>query len=705
MVRNVFRNGPSLFQVVENSPIPHLKDFFLQADDNFRAILQTVEQAIATADDDEGVRSAISKALNQVVREQIEPVEVECRRILDLAETKGPTSLKSIVERRLDHEACEEFDDQPGDLAKSLWAHVRHRREFDDAVSYKAIRSWRNAGRLFAAFNVELEGKGEQFLSAEIDTERLATAIGKRLKTSRKLTFSVIDLPRVPEYLPSVLVIVRFAGQQTSVATHGEQGERRLLYFLPQDEAILIYTPADEKIEVAATRAAVRIAVAECFASETLGHDLSAKPLVASTYDTSRFLKSVDLPLPDITGFTVLYARVVELELRVENWNSRLGLKAAGEVSMDAMVERYLYPGGVLRRALGISRVMLMVDYHRQDEDGSKIMEILISDGNSCSLNSERDPVIRNFGRKLLEAWGVLRAFVDLDPGGAIDLVPVMAELWELDQKSQKGVYFSSRGILTKPLEDARLIRKKEIEPHLNEEDEDSEDQRPTISDRTIYSVDLVWLEERLIAALKSIMDVVGPEDVPRRTAFLGVLRIDERDVPCYLARGLDELKTFAAIDEHLRVRSGSGPGIVFTGRPSNPKLLGANVIIPLVSFERGVLTIGLDRAPIEVAFRTGRSLALGAGTLQLVEDGDRSAARLHFPDREPLDLFGSSSIRAFRLLVDAALKGAPGVRSGELINGSGSAGFQQMIGGTRWPVVETYVEKIEPRRWKLKGF
>ena len=42
-----------------------------------------------------------------------------------------------------------------------------------------------------------------------------------------------------------------FAGQQASVATHGDRGERRLIYFLPQDEAILIYTPADERIEQA----------------------------------------------------------------------------------------------------------------------------------------------------------------------------------------------------------------------------------------------------------------------------------------------------------------------------------------------------------------------------------------------------------------------------------------------------------------------
>jgi hypothetical protein len=182
-------------------------------------------------------------------------------------------------------------------------------------------------------------------------------------------------------------------------------------------------------------------------------------------------------------------------------------------------------------------------------------------------------------------------------------------------------------------------------------------------------------------------------------------MQIDDREVPCYLARGLDTMKTFIGIDERLRARSGTGPGIVFTGRSGGPTLIGANVVIPLTMTAAGEVMLGVSRASIETAFRAGRSLALGAGTLEFTVEEDGLAGRLHVPGRDPLDVFGEHAIRAFRLLVDAAKKGLPGVASGKLIEGSGSAGFQQMITARRWLVAETYVESIGSRRWKLRGF
>lgn len=705
MGRNTFRKGVSLFRVIENAPLGHLQAFLLQADVNFRAVQQALEPVFANAVDEKTLRASVMSELNRMASDKVEPVEVECRRVLSLAETKGPTSLETIIERRLSHEECQHFDDQPGDLAKSLWAHSRHRAAFDDAVSFKAIRSWRDAGRIFAAFDVDLDGKGGTFTSADIDTEKLAKAIGRKLKTDQTITISLIDLPPVPDHPPSVLVIVRFPGKQASVATHGDHGERRLLYFRPQDEAVLIYTPADERIEIAAQRAMVRNAVANCFASETLGHDVSRKPLTAASYDTLRFLQSMDLPLPIIDGFFVHSARVIDLELRVENWQSRISLKAGGKIEMSALVDRYLGPGQALRRALGVSRVLMAVGFAQTVGEEPRILEIMISDGNGCSLNSERDPVIRNFGRRLLAAWGILQAFRDIEPTEAVGLLPVMAELWDLGEPLQKGGYFSSRGIAIKPLEEARLIRRKEIEPKLIEEEEEPEAEGPTNADRTIYTIALHWVEERLKTTLKDIVDVVALDDQSIQPAFLGTMRIDDRDVPCYLARSLDQMKTFAQVDEKLRARGGSGPGIVFTGSTSGPTLIGANVVVPLALSERPETDVSAFRERIAQAFLSGRGVALGVGALELVEEEGGRAARLHFPGREPLDLFGDLQVRAFRLLVAAAKNGRPGVASGELISGSSSSGFQQMIGATRWHLVKTYVESQMPKRWKLKGY
>ena len=704
MPPNVFRNGAALFRVIEDAPIAHLKEFLCQTDENFEAAAKVAEMALQVELDDYDLRPRLLKDLNKLAKEDLAPVEVECQRAMGLTEAKGPSALQEIAERNLDNDAHEEFEAQPGDLAKAIWAHARHRKIFDDAVSYKNIRSWRNAGRLFAAFSVDRDPETRRFAASEIDTDKLGTAIGKRLKSSQKLSFSVIELPKVPEYPPSILVIVRFAGQQTSVATHGKDGERRLIYYLPQDEAVLIYTPSLERIEVAATRAAVRKAVADCFATETLGHDLSAKPLVAVSYDTSRFLETVELSLPDVPGFIVQSAKLTELELRIGDWNTKLGVKVSAKLNLEEVVGRYLAPGKVLRLSLGVSRALLQIRYQGQNDAKEQVLEIVISDGNSCSLNSERDPARREFGRKVLEAWSIMRVFRDLTQEELNAFIPIMAELWELDEKAVKGTFFTSRGIKTELLERANLIKRKEVEP-LVVEDDDPELEGPSATDRTVFAVDLDWVQERLITAVKSILETVAPDDTSAKAIFLGIAKIDEQEVPCYLARGLGELKSFSIIDEFLRARIVLGPGIVFTGSVVGPNLVGANVIIPLSAVWSVDPTISIDREALAIAFRAGRSLARGAGTLELVIEEGGEAARLHVPGSPPLDLIGEASVQAFRLLVAAAKRGAPPVKAGDLIAASSSTGFQQMIGSTRWPVVENYVEQVPPRRWKLKGY
>ncbi|MGV8989416.1 MAG: hypothetical protein ACOH2H_24620 [Cypionkella sp.] len=137
-------------------------------------------------------------------------------------------------------------------------------------------------------------------------------------------------------------------------------------------------------------------------------------------------------------------------------------------------------------------------------------------------------------------------------------------------------------------------------------------------------------------------------------------------------------MKTFVAVDERLRARAGAGPGIVFTGRSAGPTLVGANVVISLNRTAEGMTRVGPERDAIARACRAGRSLALGAGTLELVEDGDDSA-RLYVPGREPLDIFGDFPVKAFRLLVEAARRGAPGVKTAELLgmNRPGYTGAQ----------------------------
>ena len=700
MARNVFRNGASLLKVLENSPIGHLKQFLLQPDENFKKVCSVIEAVFEDTTEDDQIRQRLLNELNDLPNDDVEPIEVECRRVLELAEGKGPTSLQTLVDKRLSNEECEEYSEQPGELAKSLWMHVHHRAEFDDAVSFGSVRSLRSAGQLFSAFHVQL-AEPHDFRVADVDEAKLIEAIAKKLGTRKELSISWVELPEVKEYPPSVLVIIRFPGRQASVAVHGTGGTRRLVYFLPQDEAILIYTPALERIEVAAAKVAVRRGVADCFARESLNHDISAKPLTTATYDTSRFLNSLDLPLPDVPDFLVLSTKVVELELRIDKWQTRLSLKAGAESEMAVLVQKYLDPAQVLRQALGVSRVLIAVTFQHKKADQQNFLEIMISDRNSCSLKSERDPEIQNLGRKLLAAWGITDDFRDLEPREALLFLPLMAELWEIGQATQAGDYFASRGIDTARLVQAALIRRKEVAPILIDHEDGGED-GPSIEDRTIYSIDLDWLSERLVSALRSVVDGGVVQELAPGLFQLGVMQIDEQDIPCYLARGLEVTSVFNVTDERLRARSGVGAGIVFTGRSVGRTLIGANVLVSLVSTVEGSLSICADREAFVRSFRSGRSLAFGAGTLEIVKEGD-DLARLHVPGRDPLDLFGANHIHAFDLLVKSAQRGGPGVKTSELLGGKKGQSLENMFGQRRWKIVSSYIVQVGHGAWQLR--
>ena len=66
--------------------------------------------------------------------------------------------------------------------------------------------------------------------------------------------------------------------------------------------------------------------------------------------------------------------------------------------------------------------------------------------------------------------------------------------------------------------------------------------------------------------------------------------------------------------------------------------------------------------------------------------------------------MLSGQQVRCFRLLVDAKKKGLPGVKTGELIAGSGSTGIQQMLGKKRWPVFQGYLEDLGHGWWAVKS-
>ncbi len=326
----------------------------------------------------------------------------------------------------------------------------------------------------------------------------------------------------------------------------------------------------------------------------------------------------------------------------------------------------------------------------------------MISDRNSCSLNSLRDPVIRNFGRKLLETWGITKAFRDLDQDEVAQFLPVMAELWDLNQTTQTGGYFSARSIDAGRLEMAGLIKRKEVAPRLVEEDDDPEVDGPSVEDRTIYSVDLDWLQERLVSAIRCLLNSVRTSKISAGFIYVGTMEIDGREVPCHLARGLYEKRQFATVDAHFRSQPEMGAGILFTGRDPEWPSIGQHLVWPLsTNFSPNDDAINLSVDEIRAVFRSQTVMTQNIQVIEFLRISDYRAI-LKIPGKQPLNLDGVFPVRAIALLEQDFRGRRIGVETSELIEGSSYKSVGQIF-GDRWSEINgQYVLKARRKVWTL---
>lgn len=695
------RSLRSLQTVIENASPEALWQFLCQEDENFAAIASaiTVPLQALGEQDTEDARKVVFHAVSETKPEVTLPVETEAQRVLLLTEGKGPSALKMIAGQKLSNEEYDAAFAQRGELAVALHIHALHRRVFDDAVSFRNARLWRD-GKLYSAFDVELDHP-RTLDAAAIPRDKLLFAVKKRLQLPVDCGLSIVDLPESESYKASVLVIVRIPKDITGIAEHMDNGGRRLRFLRPQKEVLLIYTPAEQRIEICADTAPERALVSECFAIEVLGHDVSSKPLTWVNYDLSQFFRTLTLDPPTVSSFLVEKTALVEIEVRLARWQQRLRLTVPFGDEIEKTAQSYLAPARVLQRASGISRAVIAVRYRRQEADPPSVLEITISDRNRCNLLSNPDPEIRRLGRTLLTEWKIQHPFRDLSKGELGDFLPLLLELHDEDADTVPATFFSERNSDPDRLVEAKLIVRKGVEDVVIENDDED---LPPAKDRTHYAISAEWLEQRIIEAFQTVLAIQGKQEISPRLFFIGSMSIDERQVPCYLARGLADKKWFVDAEVHLRARSGSGPGIVFCGKDPGWKCIAPNLIMTLPRASGGAAAFAsVDRAFIETFFRSNLGLALGGTALTLIENEDGESGTLHVPGKPALPLFSEQQVRCFRLLVEAKNKGLPGVKTRDLIAGSKSTGIQQMLGTKRWPVFKEYLEDLDQGWWAVK--
>lgn len=718
-----FTAGASLYQLLETAPLAALQDFLTTVEGGrYAATLGAVSWSQASDEAGEGaLRAQLLEIANQLSPAEVAPLDGHAQRILTLAEGQGPQILQQVASRLFADTDITAFAEQLDDLGRSLWLYQHQPQRFEEAEALYYADHYRHYGRLYEAFEVD-GAQRRDFVWNDGVQAALATNIERRLELAGRCTVSHLQLAQTGatgQATPQHLLIVRHGGPLASVAEYVEtDGSRRQRYYRPLNEATLIYAPAQNLLEVFAASPAVRQHLAACFAETALGHDLSGKPLTLRQYRMGRFVESLRLPLPSIDGYDIERAAVVEVAARPDNYKHRLSLKVSADDDIESVAQALLGQDHLFRRAAAISRVVIAVRYTRHGSAKRKTLHIKLSEPNRCNLRSNRDPVQRDLGYALLTAWGILHQVKPLTTADERALFPALLQLFDQVTKEAPGKFFIERSIDPEALADGGFIERRGRQQTLLIEEGDAVVEVPLRSagkpgwvayehphdGRRVelpacvaeqYAIRRAWLDEIVYKCLKPALASFACKPLDACLTYLGRIRLDAQEVPCYIARALHDVKTLNRLDTLLRAAGEPGIGLMLSAGSDHPLCLGANVIVPLVEYLQPQGEAVLDLAGLARAYGQGKALARGGMAVELVKHG--ASATLYIPGKPPLLLVGEKQIAIFDVLVKAYQKGSPIVKTSDAMAGSESFSPSTAFRKEQWATIKGVYLDLAP--------
>ncbi|MBK6297536.1 MAG: hypothetical protein IPF48_05870 [Sphingomonadales bacterium] len=159
MARKASSIGPFALGIIEDAKIDLLSDLLVLRENDTEPDFGLPDEIPASGNFDAAAdfRKKLIDALSLFDSDDLRPIEQRCRRVKALADGKGISSLDTIAEKQLEDAVLQEFKNQPDPLCRSIWAFINQRRAFEDAESFYYARQFRDYGKMYDAFEVELE--------------------------------------------------------------------------------------------------------------------------------------------------------------------------------------------------------------------------------------------------------------------------------------------------------------------------------------------------------------------------------------------------------------------------------------------------------------------------------------------------------------------------------------------------------------------
>lgn len=719
MVRTPAKTCPNLSRLLNDAEPSLLSAFFRSR--SFER-LDWLKNYQFEPDDSEGPASATTM-LHQENKDRLGPLEAEAARIVTLIADRGQFVLEGLARAKLEPDRSRELMDQRDQLARSLWAFTREQSLFEAAENSLHLRMYRRYDKHYQTFMADPSAAGGPDAGSEI-LDALLSQLNTELDRGDGYSIDRFDIPEDGDEPAAEMYLLFHPDPPTSVREIDDSGNRSRIYFRPPGEAMIVYTPSTGRVHVRAGTRTLRHTIAEQFIETALDQTYSNQPVDFQAYDISQFLSGFDLNPPELDDAVILRAQVIRAEISVGNLANRLSLSTTINQDISAIIGAQPGLDRIFSRAVAIRFVEIAVRYRSAGAATEKTLNFTLTDRNTSSLLSVDDHFERVLGHKLLRHWNILQEGRAPSAAEGMTIMPALLSIWDIGADRIAGAWLLDRGI-----DPALLTELGFLVPAGWEGDDliDDEDGIGPVAAEVVAQPDKVelkvaeghvtpsggspdryriyrvrdgWVEEHLRARLEDTLDAPAIEELNKHLLYLGTLEIDNRDVPIYLARSLDQEKVRALVDGELRARSSLGIGLVLQAGNAAGACLAANVLTPLADhMEADEPEITLVADKLKAIFRRDQSRARGGLTVQLERTGENSGT-LFVPGKGSIDISGEQRLLVVQRLVDAHNNGPAPIVTADLISGIEDQSLSNIFGSVLWKKLKADFVRSPKRKW-----
>ena len=614
----------------------------------------------------------------------------------------------------------DDLSEQPGALSRAVWSYSRLHALFVATERAMQVRSFRDHQRIFQAY--ELQAPHDLELD-EFDESTFADEIASSLSLQYGCRSDAVELPERDGSPRQIMIAISAAGARESQKTFEPDRSVGVLQYRPVSELILVYMPSVGRIELCGRQWSDRKIVADVFARDVLGENLSKRPLTQRNYDLSKFKGNLDLDVPELMEDQIRSVDVTELRIALGSYDRKVTLTVVPGEDIDSL-RRDVFGALRSRHARGFVCDVELFLRVVLPERGEKSLRFRLTNHNTSTLQSETDPELRAVGFALLEAWGVVQTARNMDDEEREDLLPILLELFDHPSDEISGPELKQVTTDIERLTATSFLRRRQIVETIVIDDEDlgeirasvapdlkrgtadvslddtSVDRRVGINEVSRWIVNREYILETIRESLSGLPLSGKARPVSENVHFLGALDTDKGPLSVFLASRLHEDREFARADRDIRAESEERGGVVFTPTHTPTDYLGSHTMLDL----RELLPAEeLTVRDITDAVRSRGSRAeMGDGVY--FKKYSASRAELQIPGPPVWTIVGEKQVLIVERLYQAHAGGEKMVRSQELLDYARASQLGSTF-GKEWKdrIRDVYIHSPSSPFWALK--